>query len=98
MSTEPPPTYSPESPESHSIVDDTPGGLSYSETQVLIVPTVDNVSFQKGFLGADGERAAVEGELQIKPAQEQSWRRMYAEPFSFLPSSRILLSISRMMA
>ena len=82
MSTEPPPTYSPESPESHSIVDDTPGGLSYSETQVLIVPTVDTVSFQKGFVGADGERAAIEGELQIKSAQGQSWRRMYAQPLS----------------
>lgn len=34
--------------------------------QILIVPTANGVHFQKGFLGADGERAAIEGELQIK--------------------------------
>ncbi|KAL1952069.1 hypothetical protein VTO73DRAFT_1218 [Trametes versicolor] len=36
--------------------------------QILIVPTANGVHFQKGFLGADGERAAIEGELQIKSA------------------------------
>ena len=38
--------------------------------QILIIPIADgSVHFQKGYLGADNERAAIEGELQIKSAE-----------------------------
>jgi hypothetical protein len=43
----------------------------------LIIPTVDALNFQKGFLGADGERASVEGELQIKGFSPDKWAKMY---------------------
>ncbi|KAI0778071.1 hypothetical protein BD413DRAFT_600905 [Trametes elegans] len=49
-----------------------PGG-----PQILIVPAADGVHFQKGFLGAEGERAAIEGELQIKSADAPlRWRKV----------------------
>ncbi|KAI9057088.1 hypothetical protein FKP32DRAFT_1661639 [Trametes sanguinea] len=45
--------------------------------QILIVPAADGVHFQKGYLGADGERAAIEGELQIKSADTTfTWRKV----------------------
>ncbi|KAI0670015.1 hypothetical protein C8Q78DRAFT_1038751 [Trametes maxima] len=45
--------------------------------QILIVPAADGVHFQKGFLGADGERAAIEGELHIKSADAPfRWRKV----------------------
>ncbi|KAI0639290.1 hypothetical protein C8Q77DRAFT_1080451 [Trametes polyzona] len=45
--------------------------------QIIIVPAADGVHFQKGFLGADGERAAIEGELQIKSADASfRWRKV----------------------
>ncbi|RPD63055.1 hypothetical protein L227DRAFT_522029 [Lentinus tigrinus ALCF2SS1-6] len=46
--------------------------------QILIIPvTEDAVHFQKGYLGADNERAAIEGELQIKSADaEFRWRKV----------------------
>ncbi|TBU49633.1 hypothetical protein BD309DRAFT_909167 [Dichomitus squalens] len=46
--------------------------------QILIIPVADGgVHFQKGYLGADGERAAVEGELQIKSADAGfRWRKV----------------------
>ena len=47
------------------------------EPQILISPTVDAINFQKGYLGAEGERAAIEGELQIKGAEPGRWHRMY---------------------
>lgn len=43
-----------------------------SEVQMLICPSSD-FQFQKGFLGVDGERAAIEGEIQIKGAYTDSW-------------------------
>ncbi|KAF8587263.1 hypothetical protein K439DRAFT_1385900, partial [Ramaria rubella] len=48
---------------------------TYAEhrTQLLISPSPDAVQFQKGFLGAQGERAAIEGELQIKGAEQDQW-------------------------
>ncbi|KAI0374283.1 hypothetical protein BV20DRAFT_1041275 [Pilatotrama ljubarskyi] len=57
------------------------GGGSSSNTaagpQIVIVPAADGVHFQKGYLGADGERAAIEGELQIKSADASfRWRRV----------------------
>ncbi|KIK71139.1 hypothetical protein GYMLUDRAFT_148171 [Collybiopsis luxurians FD-317 M1] len=73
----PPPTYSQEDPDDISARSDTTdssGGPS--EPQLLIVPTVDTVNFQKGYLGAEDERAAIEGELQIKGAGAESWDRV----------------------
>jgi hypothetical protein len=67
----PPPTYSQRDPgrQSNSLL---------SEPQLLISPPVDEIDFQKGYLGADGERAAVEGELQIKDLEPKRWSKMYA--------------------
>lgn len=47
-----------------------------SGPQILIIPSADTINFQKGFLGADGERAAVEGELQIKGAEPFAWEKL----------------------
>src|SRR5712671_5358644 len=44
--------------------------------QILIVPATDSLRFQQGFLGADGERAAIEGELQLKETDEIRWRKV----------------------
>ena len=67
----PPPTYSQQDPVNA-------GGhqRNLSEPEILITPTVDAVNFQKGFLGAEGERAAIEGELQIKGVDVERWLRM----------------------
>jgi hypothetical protein len=46
------------------------------EPQLFIVPTVDAVNFQKGYLGAEGERAAIEGELQIKGLDPRLWSKV----------------------
>lgn len=49
-----------------------------SEAQLLICPPLTGVSqFQKGYLGAGGERAAIEGELQIKGVPLDEWERLY---------------------
>ncbi|KAF5375067.1 hypothetical protein D9758_000134 [Tetrapyrgos nigripes] len=69
----PPPTYSQEDPGESS---DTSQSHVSQHPQLLIVPTVDSVNFQKGFLGAEGERAAIEGELQIKGADVDSWGKV----------------------
>ncbi|KAF8527933.1 hypothetical protein BU17DRAFT_38747 [Hysterangium stoloniferum] len=45
-------------------------------TQLLISPPPGAVQFQKGFLGAHGERAAIEGELQIKGAEPGQWDKV----------------------
>jgi neural Wiskott-Aldrich syndrome protein len=73
----PPPTYSLGSPdagivlESHGTSD-----VADRDDQLLIVPTVDAINFQKGYLGADGERAAIEGELQIKGTELERWTKV----------------------
>lgn len=69
----PPPTYSQQDPV------DTTTLQTYqqvSDPQILIVPTTNTVNFQKGFLGAEGERAAIEGELHIKGVDADQWRRV----------------------
>ena len=73
---EPPPIVA---PPSEADVDDADAGLGGStEPQILIIPVADGgVHFQKGYLGADGERAAIEGELQIKSAEADfRWRKV----------------------
>ncbi|KAF9787270.1 hypothetical protein BJ322DRAFT_1019722 [Thelephora terrestris] len=61
MSGEPPPLYTPDIPDGDDGPDD--GDV---DPQILIIPTSGNAEFQKGYLGVEDERAAVEGELQIK--------------------------------
>jgi len=73
MADPPPPIYSPEDPDDS--IDSNHD--SAQEPQLLIVPTVDSVNFQKGFLGAEDERAAIEGELQIKGANSDTWAKVY---------------------
>jgi hypothetical protein len=63
----PPPIYSQQ---------DFVGSHTFQEPQILIVPTLDAVNFQKGYLGAEGEQAAVEGELQIKGVDAARWDRV----------------------
>ncbi|KAI0048346.1 hypothetical protein FA95DRAFT_1539863 [Auriscalpium vulgare] len=66
----PPPTYVQEH-------DDAASDSSVpTQLQILIVPAADSLQFQQGYLGADGERAAIEGELQIKGAEEGRWRKV----------------------
>ena len=69
----PPPTYSktdPDgSPSAHQ--EDISRG-----PEIQIVPTGNAVNFQKGFLGADGETAAMEGELQIKGGDQGQWSKV----------------------
>ena len=68
MPSEPPPTYS-QQDTNETTIDGFP-----DEPQILIVPPSGGLSFQKGFLGADGEHAAIEGEILIKGANVGSWR------------------------
>lgn len=71
----PPPTYSQQDPvEPASTVSLT--HQDQSDPQILILPTADGVNFQKGFLGADDERAAIEGELHIKGVDNGQWARV----------------------
>lgn len=60
-----------------SDADEDPGAEGGSP-QIFIIPVSEGyVHFQKGYLGADGERAAIEGELQIKSADaEFRWRKV----------------------
>lgn len=68
---EPPPVYSQED-ESTLLERST----SLLHPQILIVPTTSPLGFQKGYLGADNERAAIEGELQVKGASGERWGRV----------------------
>ncbi|KAJ4486316.1 hypothetical protein J3R30DRAFT_1484416 [Lentinula aciculospora] len=67
----PPPTY-----DVSASLDTTDSTDGHSQPQLLIVPTVDTVNFQKGYLGAEDERAAIEGELQIKGAASEAWNKV----------------------
>ncbi|KAL0072114.1 hypothetical protein AAF712_001037 [Marasmius tenuissimus] len=69
----PPPTYSSQEADDGDSVDESQSD-SPPQPQILIVPTV--VNFQKGYLGADGERAAIEGELQLKGAKPEDWNKV----------------------
>jgi hypothetical protein len=83
--TAPPPIYSQEDPSEESIArnptNESVAGTS-SEPQILIIPATGSIRFQKGYLGADGEQAAIEGELQIKGAEEGHWQKVFVI-FSF---------------
>jgi hypothetical protein len=49
--------------------------------QILIIPAADAINFQKGFLGAEGEHAAIEGELQIKGVDLGQWSKVSVTSF-----------------
>jgi hypothetical protein len=67
----PPPTYSQSDPRTRA-----PPLPAIAQPEIIIVPPTDSMNFQKGFLGADGERAAIEGELQIKGAESSKWSKV----------------------
>ena len=71
MTTEPPPTYDDHLEASQSTPPTT------TEPVINIIPGANAVGFQKGFLGADSERAAIEGELQVKGADGRRWGRVF---------------------
>ncbi|KAJ7275238.1 hypothetical protein B0H12DRAFT_246989 [Mycena haematopus] len=68
----PPPIYSQEAEMSDS---SSASDLSL-DPQILIIPSSDSINFQKGYLGADEERAAVEGEIQVKGTESGRWARV----------------------
>ncbi|RDB28986.1 hypothetical protein Hypma_015366 [Hypsizygus marmoreus] len=72
----PPPIYSQRDPDEHNPISPSETDVLPSGPQVLIIPTGDAVNFQKGFLGAEGERAAIEGELQIKGTEPDKWAKV----------------------
>lgn len=76
MSTEPPPLYTTsDNDEGPSTSEDV---LTESDDpQILIIPPSQSAQFQKGYLGADDERAAIEGELQIKGISASACRKVY---------------------
>ena len=77
----PPPIYSQQDPDHVGVLlsdrQSSSAGHGIQDPQIIIIPTVDALNFQKGFLGADGERAAVEGELQIKGVDPLRYNRVY---------------------
>lgn len=71
----PPPIYSKKNPdETASLQEET--DTQITDPQILIIPTADALNFQKGFLGAEDERAAIEGELQIKGIKPDDWTKL----------------------
>ena len=59
----PPPLYSHRDPD--------------ATTQLLLVPPAGSVNFQRGYLGAEAEHAAIEGEIQIKDIEPGRWSKVY---------------------
>jgi hypothetical protein len=73
----PPPIYSQDDPEETVGQLNGSSAVSHCGTQILIIPTTDAINFQKGYVGAEGERAAIEGELQIKGAEPGQWDKVF---------------------
>ncbi|KAF8641049.1 hypothetical protein AX17_000693 [Amanita inopinata Kibby_2008] len=44
--------------------------------QLLLIPAASSVNFQSGYLGAEGEHAAIEGELQTKGIEPGCWSKV----------------------
>jgi len=86
MSAEPPPLYTPDVLDADDGPDD--GDV---DPQILIIPPSGDAEFQKGYLGVEGERAAVEGELQIKGIRASACQKVYVE----LSMSQIPLLVDR---
>lgn len=72
MSGEPPPLYTPDILDGDDGPDD--GNV---DPQILIIPTSGDAEFQKGYLGVEEERAAIEGELQIKGIRASACQKVY---------------------
>lgn len=72
MSGEPPPLYTPDITDGDDNLDD-----GEVDPQILIIPTSGDAEFQKGYLGVEGEHAAVEGELQIKGIRASACQKVY---------------------
>ena len=72
MSGEPPPLYTPDALNGDDGLDD-----GEVDPQILIIPTSGDADFQKGYLGVEGERAAIEGELQIKGIRASACQKVY---------------------
>ncbi|KAF5337328.1 hypothetical protein D9611_003314 [Ephemerocybe angulata] len=70
----PPPSYSQQDSVAPLAAPEQP--LPAHDPQIVLLPTVDAVNFQKGYLGAEGERAAIEGEIQIKGIEPNRWNRV----------------------
>ncbi|KAJ7071218.1 hypothetical protein C8F01DRAFT_1244852 [Mycena amicta] len=68
----PPPIYSQQAASS----DTTPLSNVPLDPQILIVSSSNAINFQKGYLGADDERAAIEGEIQVKGTESTRWARV----------------------
>ncbi|KAJ6574911.1 hypothetical protein B0H19DRAFT_618731 [Mycena capillaripes] len=71
----PPPIYSQQADEPPTSDTSSTSDLML-DPQILIVPSSDAINFQKGYLGADEERAAVEGEIQVKGTEAGRWSRV----------------------
>src|SRR6267142_4320240 len=85
-STAPPPIYIQQGPHP-------PESVPQLEPQILIIPATDSLRFQQGFLGADDEHAAIEGELQVKGTDSVRWRKL-SVVIRTLASSVHLLSLA----
>ncbi|KAJ6519626.1 hypothetical protein C8R45DRAFT_952141 [Mycena sanguinolenta] len=68
----PPPIYSQEA----ELSDSSSTSDLLLDPQILITPSSDSINFQKGYLGADEERAAIEGEIQVKGIESGRWARV----------------------
>jgi hypothetical protein len=71
----PPPIYSQQADEPPASDTSSTSDLML-DPQILIIPSSDAINFQKGYLGADEERAAVEGEIQVKGTESGRWTRV----------------------
>ncbi|TCD66377.1 hypothetical protein EIP91_001426 [Steccherinum ochraceum] len=70
MSSELPPTYDEQDPQ-ESLQEQ-----AIDAPIVSIIPIANSIVFQKGYLGADAERAAIEGEVQVKGASGRRWSKV----------------------
>ncbi|KAG9314494.1 hypothetical protein JVU11DRAFT_5291 [Chiua virens] len=70
----PPPRYSQHGPGDSILRSDCLSDAS--GLQMLIVPALDGINFQKGYVGAEGEHAAMEGEVHLKCAQPGAWKKL----------------------
>lgn len=76
-----PPTYTQQENVTDAAVADG-DGITEQDTQLLIVPLPDSLQFQKGYLGAPGERAAVEGEVHLKGGRGTVWNSVLVSVLS----------------
>lgn len=74
MPSDDPPTYTQDSDPSDD--GSPPSPFAADEPQILILPAADSIGFQAGYLGADFERAAIEGEVHVKGAQRIQWTKV----------------------